>query len=117
MSFVEVACVAVAWKYLDSIKTPRARGLLGTRFLSSRVSLSRVPFFLAPLLPSACYAGNVEVALSSNFMVFPKKHYFYLVPRQEDSHTCPQSVGTVAPAPPASDLRSLDTAWTYLRVI
>ena len=55
--------------------------------------------FFRPLLPSACYAGYVEVALSSNFMVFPKRHYFYLVPRQGNSHTFPQFVGTVAPAP------------------
>ena len=89
MSLVEVAWVAGAWKYLGSRKTGRARGLSGRRSRS----------FLRPLFPSACYAGYVEVALSSNFMVFPKRHYFYLVPRQGNSHTCPQSVGTVAPAP------------------
>ena len=100
VNFVEVACVAGAWKYLGSRKTRRARGLLGTRSLSSRVSPSRVPFFLAgPLLPSACYAGYVEVALSSNFIVFPRRHYFCLVPKQGNSHTCPQPVGKVAPAP------------------
>ena len=43
--------------------------------------------FLRPLLPSACYAGYVEVALSSNFMVFPRRHYFYLFPRQGISHS------------------------------
>ena len=32
-------------------------------------------------------------------MVFLRRHYFYLVPRQGNSHTCPQCVGTVAPAP------------------
>ena len=75
MSFVEVACVAGAWKYLGSRKTRRARGLLGTRSLSSRVSPSRVPFFLAltsskRLLPRL-HTGYVEVVLSSNFMIFP----------------------------------------------
>ena len=41
VSFVEVAHVAGAWRYSGSIKTGRARGLLGTRSLSSRVSPSR----------------------------------------------------------------------------
>ena len=41
VSFVEVAYVAGAWRYSGSIKTGRARGLLGTRSLSSRVSPSR----------------------------------------------------------------------------
>ena len=104
MSLVEVAWVAGAWKYLGSRKTGRARGLSGRRSRS----------FLRPLFPSACYAGYVEVALSSNFMVFPKRHYFYLVPRQGNSHTCLQSVGTVAPAPPASHLRSLDLFANHL---
>ena len=71
----------------------RERPLRQARSLPSRVSLVR------PFLSSACYAGYVEVALSSNFIVFPKRHYFYLVPRQGNSHTFPQFVGTVAPAP------------------
>ena len=63
VSFVEVASVAGAWKYLGSRKTRRARGLSGTRSLSPRVSPSRVPFFLAPttskrLLRRLCWGSS-----------------------------------------------------------
>ena len=63
VSFVEVASVAGAWKYLGSRKTRRARGLSGRRSLSPRVSPSRVPFFLAPttskrLLRRLCWGSS-----------------------------------------------------------
>ena len=99
MSFVEVARVAALGSIWAQEK-PGAREASRAGAPSPLACLSRASrSFLRPLLPSACYAGYVEVALSSNFMVFPKRHYFYLVPRQGNSHTCPQSVGTVAPAP------------------
>ena len=65
VSLVEVARVAGTWKYFGSRKTGRARDLLGRHSLSPRVSCAHY------VRPSACYAGYVEVALSSNFMVFP----------------------------------------------
>ena len=107
MSFVEVAGVASAWKYLGSRKTGRARGLLGTRFLSSRVSPSRVPSFLAPT-----DTGYVEVALSSNFMVFPIISAFLSLGRR--IHTVVRR-RSVQPHRLPSNLRSLDLFANHLR--
>ena len=77
---------------------------------SGKAYPSRVRSFLRPLLPSACYAGYVEVVLSSNFMIFLIISALSL---GRGIHTV--AAAGVQPQRLPSNLRSLDLFANHLR--